>query len=89
MSDGERRQGYCQRVEMVPLGDGSYRVLPKGKPQRWLWVREAAEELGVSRDAVRDWIRRGKVVARRAGLRKYQVRADSVEKFARENNHLE
>lgn len=76
-------------MEAIPRGDGSYTLRPKGPPQRWLWVREAAALLRVSPDAVRDWIERDLVTWRRAGRRKYQVELSSLEKYLRPHNGLE
>lgn len=73
---------------MVPLGDGTYKVAPSGKPQQWMWIRDAAELMGVSAESVRNWARDGHIVARRVGLRKYQVEAESLRRFLEPYNHL-
>jgi hypothetical protein len=75
-------------LELLPRGDGSYTAKPVGKPQQWWWVREAAEFCRVSPAAVRAWAREGLIVSRRAGRRKYQVEAESLQQFLEPYNHL-
>jgi len=88
MRDAPGQTLLFQRTVMVPLGDGTYRVVPEGKPQQWVWIRDAAEQLGVSMESVRNWARDGHIVARRVGLRKYQVEMESLRKFVEPFNHL-
>jgi hypothetical protein len=73
---------------VTPRGDGSYVVQP-GKPQQWLWVRDAARMYQISPDAIREWILKGLVVSRRVGLLKYQVEASSLSTFIRPDNWRE
>lgn len=78
-----------QRVDILPLGDGSYKLCPDGKPQKWVWVKDAARLMGVSPESVRNWIGKGYLISRRVGLRKYQVQMESLEAFLKPYNHLE
>ncbi len=54
---------------------------PANGRRRWLTLDEAGERLGVSADAVRMRVRRGRLESRRQGRRLY-VSADSVERLA-------
>jgi hypothetical protein len=77
-----------QKMEMIPRGDGSYVVKPVGKPEQWMWVKKAADQYGVSADAVRDWIHDGLIVGRRVGKRKLQVDVNSLEAYIQPFNYL-
>lgn len=75
------------RTEVISLGGGNYKVITH-KPEQWIWTCEAARICNVSQDAIRDWIHKRLVVGRRMGPRRFQVRADSLEQFLAEYNHL-
>lgn len=89
MRDSPGQTFLFQRTTMLPLGDGSYKVCPVGKPQQWMWVKDAADLMGVSTESVRNWARDGLIVSRRVGLRKYQIEAESLRKFLEPYNHLQ
>jgi len=89
MPDTPKQTLLFQRTVMIPTGDGSYKVIPEGKPQQWLWVKDAAHLLGVSTESVRNWARDGRIVSRRVGPRKYQVEMESLRKFLEPFNHLQ
>lgn len=77
-----------QRYEMVSLGDGSYRAIPSGPPEEWLWIPQAAKLTGLSRETIRIWVVEGKVKGRRMGMRKFQVERASLQQFLEPYNHL-
>lgn len=89
MRDSPGQTYLFQKTVMVPLGDGTYRVAPEGKPTRWLWTKDAAAIMGVSAESVRNWARDGLITARRVGLRKYQIEYESLRRFLEPYNHLE
>lgn len=89
MKDHPKQLYMFSIVEVTPAGDGRYVVRPT-TPQQWLTCREAAKALGMSKDAIQDWARKGLVKARRCGVRKYQVEAQSLYDFAgKPYNHLQ
>lgn len=76
-------------VSMTRLGDGRY-VATVGQPKQWLTTAEGADMLGIDQTTVARWARDGIILARRVGLRKYQVEASSLYDFAgKPMNHLE
>ena len=75
-------------VSMTRLGDGRYAV-SVGEPQQWLTTAEAAQMLRIDQTTIARWAADGRVIARRVGLRKYQIDAQSLYAFAGEPmNHL-
>lgn len=88
MKDHPDQLYLFQDYEVIPRGDGSYVAKPTGKPQRWLWVGEAARLMRVSEDSVRRWAREGLITGRRVGMKKYQIEADSLRQFLEPMNHL-
>ncbi len=82
---------FAFTAQVLPRGDGSYVVTP-GRPQEWLWLREAAQAAGMSAAGFRRWAlstANGGLVLRRVGRRKYQVSAESLAAALRPHNYLE
>ena len=76
--------------QVLPRGDGSFIVTP-GKPQEWLWLKDAAKLCGMTNCGVRKWAPRpgSGLVMRRMGQRRFQILAESLLKSQRPWNFLE
>lgn len=81
-------QTWLFPAEVLPRGDGSYVVVP-GRPQEWLWVRDAARLAGLSPSAMLRWAMApgSPLVSRRAGRRKYQIEAASLRRALEPHNY--
>jgi hypothetical protein len=76
----EKEMVLMTHAKLTPRGDGSF-VLTPGKPQQWLWVKEAATAYRVTPKTVLSWWKNGCVNGRRVGHRKVQIEAESLRAF--------
>lgn len=56
-------------------------------PVEWLSTEDVAKELKVRVERVREWIRRGDLVAYRVGGRDYRIKREDLDRFIEEGKN--
>jgi excisionase family DNA binding protein len=87
-SDSPQQLLLFQRLQMIPIGGGEFKVVRTGPPEEWLWIADAARVTGLARNTIRHLAANGHIKARRMGRRKYQVYAADLQKYLEPYNHL-
>jgi excisionase family DNA binding protein len=65
------------------VGNENIDTIQTGETEKWVNLEDVADHLSMSKDAVRAWVRRGKLPAYKAG-KMYKFKLSEVDEWVRE-----